>query len=208
MKNKIIIVLILIIIVLAGIIIKDNVKFENNNYEEKKIITKEELASYITKIAITKENWNEYIVLEDKENVSKDAFGEITSIQKSTYFKLKDDTMISNNIALKVKVNKDLLAWSNEDEKQISIISSGGMELYGLKNKSSEPKTSDTTITINDFEVIQTTGEVCILNIPDDVWQGEEGADKCIYVKNDSAYNGYDLYFKYSIEEHIRNGDI
>ena len=104
MNKKKVIIYIIILIVVSGIvgiisynigvnskdingsnsIVKERDNNNSNKDNEKKIVTQEQLAQYTTELPITIDNWKNYIELEDKEEEQKDAFGEITRIEKYT----------------------------------------------------------------------------------------------------------------------------
>lgn len=178
-RKTILKVMILLAIVILAIIIFlciRNARVTDNTANKIKVISQEQLSQYIEEIPITTENWKDYIYLENIKEERKNDFGEITSTNIITVLKLKDNSMYGH-VALKIKVNKDLLypMYVDKNEQVITIEEDNTLMLItGMKDKNKDENITDYTITENEFNCIQTKGSLYKINIPEDIWQVEQ----------------------------------
>ena len=158
-----IIALVIITVVLGVCIIQ-------SNSGKTKMYSMQELEQYKTEIAITTENWEEYIVLEDIDVEGKDAFGKLTNKTESTVMRLKEN--ICGYVIIKFQTN-------NDTEEIVTLLGGRDYKDYYLSqlNMSSTTRIEgDISIynnryTINDLECIQIIGHLYIIDIPDNLWR-------------------------------------
>lgn len=192
----------------------------------RKIIPQKELAKCITKVPITTENWQDYFELKDREDISKNAFGEILSISKHTTLNLtKDNTYYSTALEFEI-TNKNLMDdyhWNynnGEHRKAIMSVNSYKNELNSfnfsysslfLIDKDPDTNVYDYKFTINDIKCNRTIGNVYIFNIPDSFWTGS-GDYRNLYVECPESVSNVIIYNNFSwisgIGQDIENGTL
>lgn len=175
-----------------------------------KIISQKELAKCITKVAITTENWKDYFELKDREDISKNAFGEILSISKYTTLNLKDNTYYSTSLEFEI-TNENLIYdhyWNdnNGEYRKVTISVNNGYKNewnnYSIYNgvfldKDPDINVYDYRFTINDIKCNRTIGNVYIFNIPDNFWTVNNNGKKYLFIENpQNEYGGsYTAYY-------------
>lgn len=170
-KKKKRIIILIILLIIAGIItfVVCNA-YRKVELHKPKIISQEEFSQYITELPVTTENWKDYFECKDITKESKNAFGEVTSIGKTTQLKLKDN--IYGCLILKLKINKDLVAFDREEA--IITVNRQYINLndsISLKNKSNDKNNFDGTISMNELTCIQVKGSLYKIDLPDNIWQ-------------------------------------
>lgn len=196
-------ILILVIYAFAGyILIQNNVNNESSIEtsddlyveNERIVVSKDEfISNYTTKEEITTENFKDYVVLENKEEEHKDAFGELQLTKKYSELKFKDN--ITGNVALKIKIKPELLYFPDKSENTFIYTGYTNSENLLIKNKSTDKKINDTTITMEDLEIIKAQGTIYILDIPDNLWNN--GEQLCI---DDKTFFKNENYLQYLYE--------
>lgn len=188
-RKKRFIILIVLLIIAAFISIVVFNYYENNI----RAISQEELSKYKTELTITQENWKDYIVAEDKTTENKDEFGELKSIEKNTYLKLKDD--ICGYVILELKIP------NISDEETYTII--GGTDgnsvtVYSNSTTNIDSVTKiptyDSTFNINELENVQVKGYIYTIDIPDDVWKTDKDGNEYFKVEIDKNHSS--IYYK------------
>lgn len=202
MKKKQVIIYIIILVIVssmigiisynAGVNSKSNSiskESSNNNSNKdnaKKIITQEELAKYTTELPITTDNWKDYIELEDKEEEQKDAFGEITRIDKYTSLKMKDNN-VYGYITIQYEItNKNLLAFPNDPTQTTTIYNGNSSYMYinFINDKNNNKSiTKDKTFTINDMKCNRIKGKLYTIDLPNNIWQVDEQGKEYITIE-------------------------
>lgn len=211
MEKKQAIIYAIILVIVSGIvgIVSYNIgannknnsilKESNNNNSNKNdviTLTQEQLAQYTTELPITIDNWKDYIELEDKEEENKDAFGEITRIDKYTSLKIKDN--IFGYITIEYEItDKNLLEYPTSPTQTVTIASGESSNNYinFITDKNNGKSiTKDRTFTINYMKCNRIKGKLYTIDLPDDIWgtQNEiiiETSEK--YRENVDGDNGY-----------------
>lgn len=172
----------------------ENSEFQRETTEEGYvIISKEEFASYITKVELTTENWKEYIDIVEKTNVQKNKFGDVISTTTKTGLSAKNaQAYYFNDFAL-----------------ELTIIESGETiyceDLVGKIGSNTPPLFKWEDYVIDDFTCNRIIGSVYVLKgIPSECISVDESGTEfiCIgssddYMKSEFEYLGMDLVMAY-----------
>lgn len=211
MNKKKVIIYIIILIVVSGIvgiisynigvnskdingsnsIVKERDNNNSNKDNEKKIVTQEQLAQYTTELPITIDNWKNYIELEDKEEEQKDAFGEITRIEKYTSLKMKDNN-VYGYITIEYEItDKNLLEYPDYPTQTTTIYNGNSSYRYinFITDKNNNKSiTKDRTFTINDMKCNRIKGKLYTIELPDDIWETNSDGKKYITIEPSEKY--------------------
>lgn len=202
--------IILFIIALVIIAIVYGISIIQKNSREIKQYSMQELEQYKTELSITTENWKDYIVIEDIETESKDAFGKVTNKYESSIIRLKEN--ICGYAILKFKTNSSI-----NREQIVTLI--GGKDYkdntYQLHMDGKTRREGDISIynnryTINDIECIEVIGYLYTIDIPDNLWQIDSfnnNKKECIRLSHYKNNGSWLILFKEidtKLEEEIR----
>lgn len=177
-------------------ILKESNNNNNSNKNDVITLTREQLAQYTTELPITIDNWKDYIELEDKEEENKDAFGEITRIDKYTSLKIKDN--ICGYITIEYEItDKNLLEYPTNPTQTVTIESGKSSNNYinFITDKNNDKSiTKDRTFTINYMKCNRIKGKLYTIDLPDDIWGNQnkiiiETSEK--FRENVDGDNGY-----------------
>lgn len=192
-KRTIILIVFLVIAVVGSIAV---FYYYENNISS---ISQEEFSKYKTEITITPENWKDYVIAENRTEENKDDFGEVKSIEKNTYLKLKDD--ICGYVILEFKIP------NITDEETYILI--GGTEGYSVTSYSESTTsidsvtkipTYDSTFNIDELEDVKVNGYIYTIDLPDDVWKTDKNGNEYFRLEMDKNYSN--RYYK---EEHTNS---
>lgn len=195
-KRRIILFIIAIVIIAVvygiGIILQNSRKAKEYSMQE--------LEQYKTELSITTENWKDYIVIEDMETESKDAFGKVTSKNEFTIIRLKEN--ICGYAILRFKVQKGVF----DNEQVVTLVGGHDYKDYGLSQLHMQGKSrteGDISIynnryTINDIECIEVIGYLYTIDIPDNLWQTDyyNYNKECIRLTGYKNNNSWRTLFK------------
>lgn len=134
------------------------------------IISKEEFASYLTKIELTKENWKDYLDIVEITEVERNGFGEITNSKTSTQC-----------------IAKNFLSWYFDDVAiQFKVVETGeSLYCEDLFHKLYDPNSSIKweNYSIDGLACEQIVGSIIVLdNVPDECISAYEDGGKFICV--------------------------
>ena len=167
--------IILFIIAIVIIAVICGISIIQQNSRKLKEYSMQELEQYKTELSITTENWKDYIVIEDIETESKDAFGKVTSKNESSIIRLKEN--ICGYAILRFKTQKGV--FDNEqvvtlvggrDDKDYGI-GTGQLHMQGKSRTEVDISIYNNRYTINDIECIEVIGYLYTIDIPDNLWQ-------------------------------------
>lgn len=212
MKKKQIIIYIIILVIVGSIIgiISYNVGMNGNNNskkeDKKKIITQEELAKYTTELHITTDNWKDYIELEDKEEEQKDAFGDVTAINKFTYLKFKDGIYgyLTMKYTIKNGENEKTTTFCNAHSNCVNDMFNNNISYNG------DIMYCDFTTSQEEMKCIKIQSKVYTIDLPNDIWEINSDGKEYIMIETSDIYkenvqgeNEYCIVYKESYLENL-----
>ena len=135
------------------------------------IVPKKELATYITKVELTTENWTDYIEVVEKTEEHKNAFGDVVSTTTQNEWVIKNAQMsYFDGFAMELTVNET-------GEKVIMKGAAGrltpesNIDWFYFQN-----------FTMDDLTCSRVIGVLYILNAPEDIQSIDEYGNEVIYV--------------------------
>ena len=136
------------------------------------IISEEELATYMTEIEVTTENWQDFFSV--KEIVKYNAFGEVE--EKEEWY------------------GAFLPCWLSDD---FAIEISDGNESVILDSRS-KLRIHTSSMDISNLTCLRVQGKIIVADVPDELWRTVDNEDVFVF-KDVGVYNGKIVGFAYPI---------
>ena len=172
------------------------------------IVTQKMMAQYIKKVEITEENWKDYIDIVEREEVTKNSFGEVVSTSvKREWGCAVGDCASFKDFAIELKWNSDKPNPYVQEGSNIFLEGSGA-SIYtggvptGYTDNFNPEKNVDYVQA--DYLFIRAKGYVLILDLPEELWSTNEEGIRGIYLSENEFCETFEVsaMLRYVYEEY------